>query len=1038
MGQSSDYSLCRNPELQILYRHFANAHHFTLQNPQFHATIINEQKTKSVNIRQKLQEKLHPIEGAWLDTSKVCLDGTRTTIIKEISDWIQADNAPQIFFLCGEAGTGKSTISHTIGRAFRQYLGAFFCFNRAFSVERTPSKALRTIAYELGIYVPNIGKGLLNSFRDDPHISSSVNVEDQWKNLIVGPAKMTANPFRPVVIILDALDESGPQLEDGPRDRLLNVLFNGAQDLPKNFRVLVTARLENDVISYIKSLSVSSTPRVQYMKDINGTPEDIYRYVCNRMMKRGALGMLDENQCRILAEKAGGYFQWASTVCEALRGKGKAGLTVSKRFKRFLDSGPTHNDLQPLDGLYKYILEEYFDYNDEDVIIEYRSVLAQVLAAFEPLSITSLRKLRIASGVEGDENGVEAVVSFLGSLLTGIDSVDTPVKPVHTSIYDFLLDKNRSTSHAIDIIEGHWILAQGTLRLMMKELHFNMCHLESSHLLNSQIENLQTKVVENLSPDLLYACCVWDLHLQQINPTDSWLPLLNHFFEQVSLYWMEVLGTVKKIGLVARGARNVVAWVKGFKTQRLQNLGKDLQQFTQIFGKMITESTPHLYLSGISFLPKGSILTEIYKEKCNRIAVVCGGYQTDWPSQETVMWHGKKSSVISIALSPDGKKIVSGSIDNSMQIWDAETGAAIGSPLQGHTNQVTSVAFSPDGRKIVSGSKDSSLRIWNGESGAAIGNPLRGHSRDVTSVSFSPDGQKIASGSWDHSVWIWNAETGAAFGSPLKGHTHYVTSVAFSLDGKKIVSGSFDKSVRIWDAESRATIQGPLEGHTEPVTSVAFAPDGRKIVSGSRDSQVRIWDVEAGVALGYPLQGHTKEVNSVSFSPDGTKIVGALIGSPMKGHANGVSCIAVSPDGKRIVSGSYDNTLCIWNAETGIAVGNPLRGHTDVVTSVAFSPDGRRIVSGSFDCTSAFCTHLSHLFIHSHSSFCDLHLNSDGWLCGSDSSLLLWIPPEYRFSIVFPPTRVVIDRNGQTTLDLSNFAHGTHWTECHADNHSLE
>ncbi|KIM50074.1 hypothetical protein SCLCIDRAFT_1188260, partial [Scleroderma citrinum Foug A] len=176
---------------------------------------------------------------------------------------------------------------------------------------------------------------------------------------------------------------------------------------------------------------------------------------------------------------------------------------------------------------------------------------------------------------------------------------------------------------------------------------------------------------------------------------------------------------------------------------------------------------------------------------------------------------------------PDSTRVVSGSYDNTVRIWDADRGVEIGSPLQGHTSFVTSVAFSPDGRRKGS-SHFSSCRdlVWD----------------KVTSVAFSPDGRRIVSGSNGNTVGVWDADKGVQIGSPCQGHTSEVTSVAFSPDGMRIVSGSYDNTVRVWDADRGVEIGSSLQGHTEGVTSVAFSPNGTRIVSGSYDNTVRVWD----------------------------------------------------------------------------------------------------------------------------------------------------------------------------------------------------
>ena len=323
--------------------------------------------------------------------------------------------------------------------------------------------------------------------------------------------------------------------------------------------------------------------------------------------------------------------------------------------------------------------------------------------------------------------------------------------------------------------------------------------------------------------------------------------------------------------------------------------------------------------------------------------------------QEILTLYGHTDGINSVASSPDGKKIVSGSSDKTLKVWDANTGQEI-LTLNGHTGKINSVAFSPDGKRIVSGSEDDTLKVWDANTGQEI-RTLKGHKESVSSVAFSPDGKRIVSGSSDKTLKVWDITTGQEIRT-LNGHTKEVSSVAYSPDGKRIVGGGED-GIKVWDAYTGQEIL-ILNGNTGGVSSVAYSPDGKRIVNGSRDKTLKVWDATTGQKI-RTLWGHTDGVSSVAFSPDGKRIVSGGDSGILKvwdvsnqqeifSKENLIyvtNCIGYSPDGKKIACGG--GTIKVWDPNTGQEI-LTLDGHTKGVSSFAFSPDGKRIVSGgSYD-----------------------------------------------------------------------------------------
>ncbi|KIJ39191.1 hypothetical protein M422DRAFT_175509 [Sphaerobolus stellatus SS14] len=210
---------------------------------------------------------------------------------------------------------------------------------------------------------------------------------------------------------------------------------------------------------------------------------------------------------------------------------------------------------------------------------------------------------------------------------------------------------------------------------------------------------------------------------------------------------------------------------------------------------VIEEATPHLYLSALTFVPQKTSFFRSFLENIIQRAKVLAELGGKWPAMELTLT-GHQAGINSVSFSPDGERVVSGSYDQTIRIWNAHTGELVSGPFQGHTDSISSVAFSPDGEsRVVSGSDDQTIWIRDAHTGEIVSGPFQGHTGWISSVAFSPDGERVVSGSDDQTIWIRDAHTGEIVSGPFQGHTGWISSVAFSPDGESVVSGSDDQTI---------------------------------------------------------------------------------------------------------------------------------------------------------------------------------------------------------------------------------------------------
>jgi WD40 repeat protein len=369
-------------------------------------------------------------------------------------------------------------------------------------------------------------------------------------------------------------------------------------------------------------------------------------------------------------------------------------------------------------------------------------------------------------------------------------------------------------------------------------------------------------------------------------------------------------------------------------------------------------------------------------------------------AHENVVW--------SLAWDATGRRLASGSFDQRLRIWDADTWEPVTTIDPAHNGQVTSLAWSPDGQRLVSGGNDGLVRIWDPDKGLQL-NILRGHQGVAYGVVWQPAHDRILSGGQDGTVKVWNPQVeqaartlndsstcawnpdsrqmavGTARGRAimstitvldvpewrtlftLPGMTNSDPhSLAWSPDAQRLAAGFSSGLVQVWDVASRKLILSLPKAHGGlEVRTVAWSPNGRLLTTAGQDRAVRLWNVETRENT-VTFLAHSNQLSSAVWNPDGRRIASKDSGGsvliweastgqvklklrgPVGGNPGKQYDVSWSPQGDKLAAGNCDGTVTIWDAETGREI-HVLKGHTSVVRSVCWSPEGRRLLSGAED-----------------------------------------------------------------------------------------
>ncbi|KAL7919892.1 WD40-repeat-containing domain protein [Trichoderma austrokoningii] len=872
--------------------------------------------------------------------------------------WIKGDPGKgKTMLLCGVIDELIKTTAHTANISF------FFCQADHSDINQAAA-VLRGLIYMVVKQQPCLISYLRDAWDDGKDVFTSINawvVLSEIFDKILGDTRLRSTHF-----IIDALDECTVNL-----NLLLDFIVEKSSSYP-HVKWIVSSRDWLIIREHLGNAGKKTILSLELNKDTISAA--VTTYINHKVSQLAAKKKYDNKTQQVvynyLLSNANDTFLWVALVCEQLN------KTLARNTRSQLEAFPPE-----LDSLYQRMMDQIGELKEANLC---RRILAIVTVVFEPLTLEELSVF-----VEPDDEDLTEIVALCGSFLTISNRV---VSLVHKSAEDFLLGEEQKkiifpsgTEHV------HHLIFQRSMQVMSETLKRDIYQLGDP---GYPIDQAQPP-----NPDPLvavrYSSIYWVDHLDDCRRSQNMKEelqdntALDNFLGQKYLYWLEALSLLRSMSHGMLSMTKLEALFEGQKSE-LADIVKDGRRFIQ-YCKAIAESHPlQIYSSALVFSPSKCLTRIRLRREEPEWLITKPIMEENW-SACLQTFEGHSRSVCSVAWSPNGQRIASASVDNTIKIWRLGTGQC--ETLVGHDESVWSVTWSPDGQRVASASSDKTLKIWNLAMGQC--KTLTDHNSQFTSVAWSPDGQQIASvsSSDNQSVKIWNPDTGQCKTLTVHNSSEQETVVAWSPDGQRIALASHRSSIDIWHLATGQckTLINPKEF----VESVVWSPDGQQIASASR-SAVKIWDLATGqctqtlpghisvswapngqqvaavssdkdvtvwdlaTSQSNTMSGHSKPVYSVAWSPDGQRVASASGDETIKiwdpavvqyksstNHAGGVTAIEWSPDNQQFASASSDKTVKIWDLAMRHCI--TLTGHRSMVQKMSWSPDGQQIASGSSD-----------------------------------------------------------------------------------------
>ncbi|CAG7853322.1 SubName: Full=Uncharacterized protein {ECO:0000313/EMBL:CCA73458.1} [Serendipita indica DSM 11827] len=976
----------------------------------FHQSRIFAEATKRPMI--DLQEEvwkmasLGPEQARPMGTQhKLCLPGTRLSVLGEIRDWATSDDSEKpVFWLCDIGGTGKSTVAFTLCHEWdatdQLIITRFFFSKNARSTSETDI-VCTTLGKDLGAKDDTIRKYVKEAFEQDEQLGTRP-LAYQFSKLVEASIQLTA---KRVIFVIDAIDECRADM----RRDLLALIVKRLPTLP-NLRILLTSRPEPDIMTLLQGMAIVRSMQYELQgRDNQANVEDIRIYVENHFT-----GLLTRSERQQLVDKANGLFIWVATARLELEQVDGPDARV-----RTLTSLISRGEGGDINHLYARILRRL---SQETSLDKVKKIIGTISILLEPVSIRVLSKL-----ISIDPDDLEPIISSMRSVLRA----ENVVEFLHPTFHEYL-HSSRNEELRVDAGVYHSDVARTALEVLQADLRQDVCNIsipDHRYPDNNDVSDLEGRLnaLWTHSPALLYSARYWSAHVIAGISREEVMVHLGSFLRNSMLYFIELLSLIGKL-----------VWIKNFEDvrrclrtytayQEERELCREILCVVSTNRPFIERSALHIYSSSLYLLPRKSKLYARYHERFKHaLPKVLYDQEVTIPSYLELV---EQDTRISCGVfSPDGTCVVSGSENGSIRLWDSVAGAAIGVPLRCGKFSVQTVCFSSDGTMVASCSdyearSGSIMHIWDAFRGVQVGQPMIAADLTTLKISFTTECDRLLAAGYkpdnlvdNHEINLWSTTgchlscaTVGSFDVDLNRYMDYYKAslVSVTANTKRVVYGLQSDRIAIFDVVTEKRLQDLVvfSPGEESIRGVASSANGDLIAAthynrSQSEFVVSVWMAATGDCILHFTMRSPFHIAFLTFTANDTKIIHMIGGEyvvldiataqlvwgnlrhyrmqnldvsqtdfralarSFSGTSllwdcdpNGeqdvsqtglgsIQCMCISDSKLWFATCTYPGELQVWDAFDGRRIGRPMPGNT-LVTFMDISPDDAQIAAGS-------------------------------------------------------------------------------------------